>query len=235
MTIYRLSVLKKLIITFLCSYFCILELSAESHYVPHISIGAHGGAMISKVSFSPSIPQKWQMGPTFGVSLRYAEERLVGIRAELNFTQRGWSEDFEESPLSYIRSLQYISLPIMTHIYFGSSRCKCFFNLGPEFSFLLGQSTSSNFDYTNPTADKDWPIDKRMTEQLTTEVKNKFDYGICVGVGCEYYLKPRNSIYIEFRYYYGLGNIFPSSKADTFGASRNMSVAATLGYNFRIK
>ena len=39
----------------------------------------------------------------------------------------------------------------------------------------------------------------------------------------------------EARYYFGLGNIFPSSKADTFGGSRNMSLEFSLGYNFRLR
>lgn len=207
---------------------------AEDHYVPHISVGVHGGADASKVTFSPSIKQQWLPGVTFGVSARYAEEKLVGILAEINYTQRGWSEDFETSPLRYSRKLHYISMPIMTHVYFGPPRCKCFFNMGPEFSLMTGQDTAANFDYQNPYSDDNWPDEPRNIHQLTEQVKNRFDYGICAGVGCEYYLRPRHSVYIEVRYYYGLGNIFPSSKADTFGASRNMTIGATLGYNFRI-
>lgn len=207
---------------------------AEDHYVPHISVGVHGGMDASKVTFSPQIQQLWQPGLTMGLSARYAEEKLVGILAEVNFTQRGWKEDFETSPLSYSRTLHYITVPVMTHVYFGPPRCKCFFNLGPEFGFMIGQSTSTNFDINNPYADPNWPEDPRNIVQLTKEVKNRFDYGICAGVGCEYYLHPRHSVYVELRYYYGLGNIFPATKADTFGASRNMTIGATLGYNFRV-
>lgn len=207
---------------------------AEDHYVPHISVGFHGGMDVSRVTFSPSILQKWQPGTTFGISARYAEEKLVGIVAEVNYTQRGWKEDFEESPLDYSRTLHYFTVPVMTHVYFGPPRCKCFFNLGPEFGFMTGQETSANFDIHNPYGDENWPTDPRNIVQLTKEVKNRFDYGICAGVGCEYWVRPRHSIYIELRYYYGLGNIFPSTKADTFGASRNMTLGATLGYNFRL-
>ena len=209
--------------------------AAETHYKAHISVGAHGGMGLSKVSFSPSVKQSWANGLTGGISVRYAEERHVGVLAELNFVQRGWKENFEEAPLDYTRTLNYISLPIMTHIYFGSRRVKCFFNLGPEFSYMISESTSANFDYNDPLSSPDWPQKARMTEQLATPVHNKFDYGICAGFGVEFYLRPRHSAYLEARYYYGLGNIFPSSKADTFGASRNMTLAVTLGYNFRLR
>ncbi|MCM1450757.1 MAG: PorT family protein [Clostridium sp.] len=208
---------------------------AETHYKPHISIGFHAGQDMSKVSFSPAVKQGWERGMLIGASVRYAEERLVGVVGELNIAQRGWKEDFEGAPLSYSRQFTYVSLPIMTHIYFGPPRFKCFFNLGPEFSYMISESTSSNFDYHNPTAAEGWPEKARMTEQMTMPVHSKFDYGITAGFGVEFWVKPRHSIYLEGRFYYGLGNVFSATKADTFNASRNMTLSITLGYNFRLK
>lgn len=210
-------------------------IKAETHYKPHISLGFHAGADMSKVSFSPAVKQGWEQGMLMGVSVRYAEERLVGVVGELNFAQRGWKEDFEGAPLSYSRQFTYITLPIMTHIYFGPSRFKCFFNLGPEFSYMIGESTSANFDYRNPTEAEGWPDKARMTEQMTMDVHSKFDYGITAGFGVEFWVRPRHSIYAEGRFYYGLGNVFSATKADTFNASRNMTLSITLGYNFRLK
>lgn len=225
-----------LILAIICAY---TPLCAETHYKSHISVGAHGGMTLARASFSPSVPQKWGNGITGGFSFRYAEEKLVGVVAELNFVQRGWSEDFsvqeKKSPLSYHRKATYVSIPVMTHINFGGKRIRAIVNLGPEFSYMLSESTSANFDYTDPTSSPDWPKRSRMTEQLTTPIKNKFDYGITAGLGAEFWLTPRNSVYVEARYYYGLGNIFPASKTDTFGASRLMNLAITLGYNFRLK
>ena len=204
----------------------------ETHYRPHISIGAHGGMNMSRLSFSPEVPQSWYMGPTFGVQARYAEEKLVGILAELNFAQRGWKESFEDNPeLQYSRTLSYITLPIMTHISFGGKRFKCIVNLGPEFGLMFSDKISSNFDYHNPGS---LLPSTRRVNQMSMAVKNKFDYGITAGVGAEYYVSPHNSIYIEGRFYYGLGNIFSATKADEFSASRIMSISVTAGYNFRL-
>ena len=44
------------------------------------------------------------------------------------------------------------------------------FNLGPEVSYMIGESISSNFDYTNPSAVDGFPSRAR-TEQLAMEVK----------------------------------------------------------------
>ena len=207
--------------------------AGQTHYKPHISVGGHGGVAISRMSFSPEVPQSWIIGPNIGVHARYAEERLVGIVAELNFVQRGWKENFEDDPsLSYSRTLTYITLPIMTHINFGSDRFRFVFNLGPEFGIMIGNSISSNFDYTNPG---DLLPSTRRYHQMSMDIKNIFDYGITAGFGMEYYLSPRNSVSVEARFYYGLGNIFPSSKSDEFGASRSMSIGVTAGYSFRLK
>lgn len=211
-----------------------ISATAESHYKPHISVGAHAGFAMSQMSFSPSISQNWSDGFTIGGQFRYAEEKIFGLIGELNITQRGWKEHFRDhEDLDYHRTLTYISVPLMTHIYFGSSRFKGFVNLGPEFSVMIGDNISSNFDYHNPQ-EAGIPT-SRHTEQLTMDISSRFDYGITAGLGAEYYMKPRHSAYLEVRFYYGLGNIFPSSKADTFSASRSMTLSATLGYNFRLK
>lgn len=214
--------------------------SAETHYKPRISIGGRGGVSLSRISLSPSVRQGWLMGTAGSVTFRYTEEKLFGLIAELGWNQRGWSENFtdpygEPNPLSYKRTLTYITLPVMTHVYFGTRRMKFFFNAGPEVSYMIASSISSNFDYTNPTSSPHWPTRPRMTEQLTMDISNRFDYGITAGLGGEFYLNPRNSISLEGRFYYGLGNIFPAKVSDTFSASRCMSLEVTLGYWFRIK
>lgn len=207
---------------------------SQTHYVPHIWVGAHGGMTLSNISFSPSVKQSFVEGFTGGISFRYAEERHVGILAEINIVQRGWKENFEEHPLEYQRQLTYVSLPIMTHIFFGSRVVKCVINLGPELSYMIGESISSNFDYRNPHSVAGFPIN-RMTEQMWTSVKNKFDYGITAGIGGEFRIGRRHAAFIEARYYFGLGNIYPASKKDTFSASRNSSIVVTAGYFFRLK
>lgn len=207
---------------------------AETHYKPHISVGGHAGMSMSRMSFAPSVPQSWAQGITVGAQARYAEEKIFGLIAELNFEQRGWKEKFEDNPeLEYSRTLNYIELPIMTHIYFGSSRTKFFVNLGPEFCYMIGSSISSNFDYRNPEA-AGLPASRRVN-QMAMEIQHKFDYGICAGLGVEWWAAPRHSVYLEGRFYYGLGNIYNSSKADEFSASRGMSLTVTAGYNFRLK
>lgn len=218
----------------------ILALSAvsaksQTHYVSHVSVGGHAGMTLSEVSFSPSVKQSFVSGVTAGVSFRYAEERHVGLLAELNISQRGWKEDFEGDPFSYSRHLTYVEIPVMTHIFFGSRKVKGFINLGPEFGFMLSDRITSDFDYKNPSAVPGFPTANRFNEQMGMEIENKFDYGITAGGGVELAIGRKHSILLEGRYYYGLGNLFSSSKKDTFSASRGTSILITLGYMFRVK
>lgn len=235
MTVVMKRLLSRSVTAFVIALASCCAAVAQTHYKPHISVGLKGGMTLSEMAFSPSVKQKWNDGTTGAVTFRYTEEKLFGLIAEFGWAQRGWAENFEESPCSYSRSLTYLKLPMMTHIYFGSRRFKCFINLGPEFSYLVSEKISANFDYHDPLHAEGFPTKARMTEQLVTRVKNKFDYGIVGGAGIEFYISPRNSLTLEGRYYFGLGNIFPAAKADTFSASRNTSIEISLGYNFRLK
>lgn len=208
---------------------------AQTHYVPHVWVGGHAGMTMSEMSFSPSVRQSMVQGMTAGLSFRYAEERHVGLIAEFNISQRGWKEDFEGAPFSYSRRLTYMEIPVLTHIFFGSPKFKGFFNLGPVVGYMIGDNIKSDFDYAHPDQVPGFPLTNRSTEQMAMEIKNKFDYGITAGAGCEFVVKRRHAFTLEARYYFGLGNIYPSSKKDTFSASRGTSIMVTLGYMFRLK
>lgn len=210
--------------------------NAQTLYESHVHIGGRAGATLSSIAFSPNVEQSMVPGFTAGVSFRYAEERHVGLIAEFNVTQRGWKESFDDGePFKYSRTLTYLEIPLMTHIFFGSQRFKGFVNLGPEVSYMIGSSVNSNFDYKNVSAVPNFPLKNRMTEQLAMDVKNRFDYGITGGIGMEYKINRKHSVTLEGRYYFGLGNIYPSSKKDVFASSRHSSIMVSLGYYFRMK
>lgn len=206
----------------------------QTHFDSRVDLGARGGVTFSNVMFKPSITGKFGMGTTFGVSFRYTEENHFGLIAEVNFTQRGWAEKFEDQPYSYQRVLNYIEVPMMSHIYFGR-RGKFFFNAGPEIAYYLGDKIKSNFDYVNASQFPGFTDKNRRTEQLTMEVGHKLDFGIVAGLGGEFSINRRNSLAVEARVFYGIGNVMPSGRQDFFSISNQLSIGATLGYWFRVK
>lgn len=208
---------------------------AQKHYESNITVGGKTGMSLSRMSFSPSVPQTMLNGVMAGVKLRYVEERNFGVIIEFNLEQRGWKETFEGTSYQYNRRLTYLQMPFLTHIYFGSTKFHCFFNAGPELGYMIASSTSSNFDVNNFKNLTDFPHVNRSTEQFAMDIKNRFDYGISAGLGMEYFVKRNHSVELEGRLYYGLGNIFGASKSDVFAASRGMSIQIALGYNFRLR
>ncbi len=211
-----------------------IGLSAQTHYHSNVSLGVKGGVDLSRVLFNPSVRQTFALGSTGGVMFRYIEENHFGLIAELNFAQMGWKEDFETAPYNYSRTTNYISLPILAHIYFGR-RGRFFINAGAQVSVFLGESYKANFDPYNTVGLPNFPHTNRMNSQMTLDVAHKADYGIAGGLGGEFSINEKNALTLEARFYFGLSNVFPSKRADVFGASNNMSIQATLGYWFRIR
>lgn len=207
---------------------------SQTHFSSRVDLGARGGVTFSSVMFKPSITGKFGMGYTGGLTFRYSEENHFGLIAEVNLVQRGWAEKFEDLPYSYQRILNYVEVPIMSHIYFGS-RGKFFINAGPEVAYYLGDRIKSNFDYNDVSGLEGFSDKNRRTEQLTMQVSQKIDFGIVAGLGGEFSLNRRNSLALEARLYYGIGNVMPSGRQDTFNLSNQLSIAVTAGYWFRIK
>lgn len=207
---------------------------SQTHFSSRVDLGARGGVTFSSVMFKPSITGKFGMGYTGGLTFRYSEENHFGLIAEVNLVQRGWAEKFEDLPYSYQRILNYVEVPIMSHIYFGS-RGKFFINAGPEVAYYLGDRIKSNFDYNDVSGLEGFSDKNRRTEQLTMQVSQRLDFGIVAGLGGEFSLNRRNSLALEARLYYGIGNVMPSGRQDTFNLSNQLSIAVTAGYWFRIK
>lgn len=212
------------------------NMSAQARFAPRIEVGTHGGVTFSRMFFNPSVPQSFRAGGSGGVGVRYIEEKHFGLLAELNFVQRGWRESFDDTPqFQYSRALNYLELPVMAHIYFGSDKGRFFVNAGPQICLLMSESTTANFNPQEIGEIEGFPDTNRSNDQMKMPAENKLDFGISAGLGGELQVGRRNSLYIEGRFYYGLGNIYRSKRTDPFNASNSMTVMATIGWWFRIK
>ncbi len=213
------------------------------------SIGANAGYALSNVGFTPKVTQNMHTGTTFGFSTRYVCEKyfktICSIYAEVNYTQMGWKEnirDTKNQPVlnsvsgvaeQYERTLNYLQIPIFAHLAWGKENrgFQFFFQVGPQFGFLLNEKTTTNFDFANRNV-----TDRasQVCAQDTMAVENKFDYGIAAGLGVEYTVPKVGHFILEGRYYYGLGNIYGDSKRDYFAKSNNSAIVVKLTYLFDI-
>ncbi|MBD5232058.1 MAG: PorT family protein [Bacteroidales bacterium] len=228
--------MKRLFIFLLILFTTLVSMLAQTHYEGNCFIGAKAGMSMSRVQFNPNVRQGMLFTPMAGVTFRYIEENHFGLIGELNFEQRGWKEDFEDaSQFHYSRTLSYLQIPVLAHIYFGSSRAHFFINAGPEIGFRIASSTSANFDPEQVQTIPGFPLKDRQIAQLTEPLGSAVDFGISGGLGMEYFLNSRNSLNLEARFYYGLGNIMKCGRTEAFSAANTMQIMLTLGYSFRLK
>ncbi len=209
------------------------------------SIGVNGAYKLTGVGFSPKVTHKFLPCASGGLSFRYTSEKyftaICSLTAEVNWSQMGWAEDIltetHEPVLNpvtgeaeyYERHITYIQIPIMAHLAWGREvkGLTFFFQAGPQFGFYLGESTHTNFDSsTMNTQDRA----NTITEQYSMPVEKKFDYGIAAGLGLEYSHPAVGHFRLEARYYYGLGNIYGSSKRDYFSKSNQNAIEIRLAY-----
>lgn len=192
---------------------------AQQKFEPEWSFGVNAGATMSRISFSPRILQTMLIQPTGGISVRYISEKNVGLLAELNYSMRGWQlkQDSLVNKDVYARSISYLELPFMTHIYIESGkRVRFFINLGPQIGYYLGAKE----------LDRDIKSDETYYDM---KVKNKFDYGIVAGAGIE--LKTGIGRFaLDGRYYFGLSDVFGSTRSDVFQRSSNQVIGVKLVY-----
>lgn len=213
------------------------------------AIGVNGGYVLSKVGFTPTVQQKQHGGITGGVSLRYVCEKyfktICSVYAEVNYAKVGWTEDILDiennavlisgtgEALKYQRDITYIQIPVFAHLAWGREErgFNFFVNAGPQIGIYLNESTTTNFDETTPTENDRV---SNITAQYDMPVEKKLDYGIAAGVGMEYSIPKVGHFLLEGRYYYGLGNIYGSSKKDYFGKSNFGQIVVKASYLFDI-
>lgn len=165
------------------------------------ALGVNGGYVMSSVGFVPKVTQVQHPGFTAGLSFKYTCEKYFktycSVYAELNYARIGWKEsilDVKDQPVinpvtgvaeAYQRDINYIQLPVFAHLAWGKERkgLQFFFQAGPQFGYMLGESTKTNF----ALADRNTTDRANQTcAQDTMAVENKFDYGIAAGLGVEW-------------------------------------------------
>ena len=218
--------IRKIIVTLIIALTVVAGGQAQKKpFKKELLIGGSFGANFSKISFAVyKVNTKMKLGYSGGVSVRWITEKNLGLQGEINFTQYGWDEQFEDTKYKYTRTINYVEIPFLTHIYFGSDRFRAFVNLGPKIGYALSESTDENLNGASPNIEN---------QQHNLAVQKRFDWGICGGPGME--LRTGiGSFQLEGRYYYGLSDIFNSRKEDRFSKSSNQVISVKLTYMFSV-
>lgn len=187
---------------------------------PELDLGINQGvSMLNRVEFSPTVEQSFNVHYSGGITARYIIQKNFGIQAELNYTQRGWSEK-NDNGNKFERRLDYLELPFVSHIRFGKNHFRFFINMGPKIRYLIHQQ-----------ATEAWP---NGGVQQTKAIDHAFDYSLFGGLGIELRYDKVGCFLFEARYDYGLGNIFTSSAGDDFKFSNNTAILLSIAYLYNV-
>lgn len=242
--------MRKYIFFCLVAFLPFMAKAQVGEYRTDFAVGVNGGYVLSKVSFTPDVPQDMLGGMTAGLTFRYNCEKyfksICAIVAEVNIAQTGWKEkiqgmqnqplyyaDDPDNALHYERKITYLQIPIFARLGWGRERkgLQGFFQVGPQIGFMLSEKTTTNvvpgYEPTETRA-------SHIVAQETMPVEKKFDYGIAGGAGIEFSMPKVGHFLLEGRYYFGLGNIFGNTKSDYFGKSNFGQIVIKATYLFDI-
>lgn len=171
---------------------------------------------------------------------------ICSIAAEVNYASLGWKQDIltpADQPVvnangnaeAYERTINYVQIPVFAHLAWGqeSKGWSFFFKAGPQIGLYLSESTQRNYTAPNLATDGTGRANT-IVKQEDMPVETKFDYGIAAGLGTEWSHPRLGHFQLEARYYYGLGNIYGSSKSDFFGKSNFGNIVVKASYLFDI-
>jgi hypothetical protein len=213
--------LKKIIFIILIISSIISSAAGQTNqFKPVSSFGVRQGANVSFVDFSPTVREGLMYGYNGGLVYRYVNEELFALLVELNFSQKGWVEDFDTIPNTYSRKLNYIELPFMTQIYAGKRKINYYVNLGTAVAYLISEkelSTIKNVDYTR--------------EYFKKSIGNKFDFSVVAELGIRYD-SGIGPISFGARYYYTVTSLYKFNSDNTYEISRNQVINVALTYYF---
>ncbi|MFC2151977.1 porin family protein [Bacteroidota bacterium] len=213
--------MKKLSTLIFIVFITLNSYSQSDEFIPVYSFGVKQGLNYSSVSFAPSLKQGLTFGYTGGLVYKYQNEKLFAIQLELNYIQKGWTEDLDTINNSYSRTLNYIELPLITQIVLGKRpKLKYYVNLGTSFAYLVSESESLEVN-----------DELYRREYYEKEVENKFDYSALGELGLSFNTGI-GEFQIGVRYQITLTDLFKGTTETIYDNSHNQLWNLSLSYFF---
>lgn len=184
-----------------------------------LSIGIKQGVNLSQIGFDPVVDQDIYLKNTGGIVIKYLSEKRAGIQAEFNYSLRGWKE-LPENNNKYRRNLTYFEMPVLTHFMFARGNTKAIINVGPNLSYHLGDEEI--YEITDTT---------NLPLYYYRKLDKDFELGLVGGLGIMQ-ITPIGDFQLEFRFHYGLQNIFSTDITTNLAKSQNILIGASLTYFF---
>ena len=166
-------------------------------------VGVNGGATYNHSTISKHYMTDYQWkdrwGVTLGVMGQYDVNDWLGVRAELDWTQKNYRLTRQIlSNLDYKYVNNYLQRPVMASFSFGGKQLRGFCNAGVYGGYWL-TSGREGTDFNN-SSEKVYEFSEDI--KFNSERDQRFDFGFVGGIGLEYRFCQRWAAQVEMRYYY---------------------------------
>ena len=223
--------MKKYLILLLITGCSLTSFAQPKDFKTELYIGASGGMTFSKVRFYPNIIESFQQGNSGGIMFRLISEPHIGFQVEVNYTQKGWKEDSignaGGTKIGYSRILNYVSVPIMTHVNLGNKAFRFTINLGPEVAYMFSEE-----EHLTPSKTVISP-EQGFRTYVGKPTDTQLDFLFTFGLGMEYHMKKGGAFALEGRAYYSLPNLFNPDNYP-YKVSQSNGAQVKLAYLFQI-
>ena len=166
-------------------------------------VGVNGGATYNHSTISKHYMTDYQWkdrwGVTLGVMGQYDVNDWLGVRAELDWTQKNYRltrQIFSNLDYKYVNN--YLQLPVMASFSFGGKQLRGFCKAGVYGGYWL-TSGREGTDFNN-SSEKVYEFSEDI--KFNSERDQRFDFGFVGGIGLEYRFCQRWAAQVEMRYYY---------------------------------
>jgi hypothetical protein len=204
-----------------------------------VSIIPKMGLTISDVAYKEKQEgQKSVSGLLFGAGFNFP---LVGevfsIQPELLYIQKGVAGVYSDADQGVTMDMKihtnYLEVPLLAKVAFGSQSVKAYLNVGPSFGYGLGGNVNYKANIMGFPIEGTGKIKFGETPEDASEedmyIENRIDLGLQFGGGLAFKAGP-GSILLDARYGYGMSNLSNDDSNSGDNKSQNRVIAISLGY-----
>lgn len=170
-----------------------------------VYLGFQGGANLSKMDFTNNVDYNfikigYVQGFNGGLVFQYLGDKHAGVQIEGNYSQRGWvvNDTTAGNKTDTINRMNYIEMPMLTHVNIGGGKLRGLFQLGPYLGYALNRETT--------IVNTETGVEEIVPYEFDKDKDGRIDFGLITGAGFEYRL-PFGKFAMEARYLIGLGDV----------------------------
>jgi len=203
-------------------------MTAQAQWRVGVTTGADYNVFSMDQQYMTDYKVDGRWGVTLGVTGQYDVNDWLGVRADLNWTQKNYRHSrVVYSDVNYKLTNNYLQLPVMASFRFGGERLRGFCNLGVYGAYWLNSNRKGS-DW-NSFANKTTEFDEKVDFYDTRD--QRWDCGLVGGIGLEYLITNHWAAQAEVRYYYSTTSTTKQYMRNS-DYRYNSTTAVQLGINY---